>query len=172
MKNFIKKNWIKFTIVIIFLIIGICIGLFVPKYNLKNKKLIFTPYSIEGMNVLGCELLSTGGIYDKNSNIEKEKIIEEQPLKQDKNKIKFTLKEVDQQNIKVLIGDSMGVDETVAVKISENQDYFVAVSFFGLDKSGVQVYTVYKNTGFFTFTRTGNMILIGDNLMYGYGRCY
>lgn len=161
---------IKWIMLFIGFVIAFSVGVL---FYLNSQKIWFFPYKIsEYSTQVSCELTHASNIYNMSTNVNKDNTIKVDNYEKQKSPLKYTFKNLGQEKVKIILGDSLGVDETQALKVSEDSDMIHLVGVWGMTNQGITTYTIYKNTGFFTYTRSGSMLLLGESLMTGFGRCF
>jgi len=161
-----RKKKILYVVGGLFLIGLILLGFRYYKYTYKKiftyKSNISTFYKYD----LNCSIEHSSGFYNPPESYYTEFTgLEEGGLK-------FTFKDLTQDNVTFLISDANGVQDGELVKIVDTDVAIQLIRTWSTDESGIELFTIYKKTGFFSYAKSGEYYLLGTVAKTAFGTCH
>ena len=126
--------------------------------------------SAQDLSTLDCTIDKYAGFYNLSGSMNDEPYTKFSGL--EKGGLKYSFKNLDTANPKALIGDAVGLQEAEMTKIADTDTAIQLARTWGTDNSGIELYTIYKKTGFFSYSKSGEMFLLGAVANTGFGTCF
>lgn len=126
---------------------------------------------VSSYDSLSCQLdhMSSYDMMAETNYLDKVKISFDE--KQD-NPVKYNFKGLKSDTVDVIFSDSIGIDESTVIKVADTDAVIQLVGVVGLGKDTTVTYTIYKKSGFLTYTRSGSIAYVIDGITAGFGHCY
>lgn len=174
MKNFLRRRWKSTTYVLCVLILGAYVYFLLYPVDNGNMRQIESnfaqPLSFEYSSSTDCTITDSSGVYSMLPNSNGMSPVQVRDWGKDSG-VKFTFNKLNEANVQVLIADAVNVQDETAIKVADNDEVIHLVGNWGMTKEDIVTYSIYKKSGFFTYTRSGNLMLIGDSVVAQVGTC-